>query len=387
MKVLRISPTFYPHVTGPAYQAYRISAGIESRGHESPLITTSYVPEENPGYPPELDNGNFPFKIKRRNVWVSVDQYRFTPLVAIDALTSDYDVVHAHGYFNALKDVIYPISKIIRGKPFVLQVHGSFNDMLEDPTLNRTYQYKLYNSVCSRIAKHADAVVVNSQHEYQEAVEFGVPKKRIYEIPIGKDPEIYTSVPCSPPEEKFRILFVGRLAPRRNVEMLLNAVSKMDYNNVELRIVGGEGTLAGAHDGEYLDQLRSRAEFLDIEDITTFTGAKYGDELIKEFRSAHVFANPTHYENFGQANLEAAFASLPLVATPTGGAIDLIDSGETGYLVEDKNELCQKLEFLADNISTCEKLGEQARERAMKKYQWEHIIDQYESLYQKLHNN
>lgn len=386
MKVLRASPTFYPHVTGPAYQAYRISEGLEKRGHKSPLVTTGAVPDDDPGYPPELDGEEFPFDVTRRRVLVSVDQYRVAPTAMLDAARRSYDIVHAHGYFNAVKDVIYPISKFLRGKPFVVHIHGSLRDMLEDPTLKRTAQYRLYNSVLGRITKAADAVIVNSEREKEEAIAFGVPADLISVIPVGKDPKIYTATPRTPPDDRFRVLFVGRLAPRRNIEMLLRAMTTLDNEQVELRVVGGDGILSGANETGYSDRMASLAGDLGVKDRVTFTGAKYGRTLIKEFRGAHVFVNPSHYENFGQANLEAAFAGVPLIATPTGVTPELIEPGETGYFIEETDTLAERLDELAADPDRCLRMGERIQQIAMDGYQWETIIDQYESLYADLLN-
>lgn len=105
MKVLRTTPTFYPHVIGPAYQAYKISEGLENQGHASPIIIANTVPEnEEPGYPPEMEKGDeFPFRIIRRKPLSSIDQYRLPPQVIYDYLLEPFDIIHSHGYQNDIK--------------------------------------------------------------------------------------------------------------------------------------------------------------------------------------------------------------------------------------------------------------------------------------------
>jgi glycosyltransferase involved in cell wall biosynthesis len=276
---------------------------------------------------------------------------------------------------------MYPVAQLLRDKPLVLHVHGSFGEATSDPSLDRTIQYRLYDAVFKRIATNAAAVVVSSRQEHREAVEFGVPEERIHTIPVGKDPETYTAVPFSPPTDRCRVLFVGRLAPRRNVEMLIEAVATLDRDDVELRIVGGEGTLSGAEESNYLDRLERTVTEFDAGDRVTFTGPQYGDDLVREFRSADVFANPTHYENFGQATLEAAFAGLPLVATPTGVAPELIEGEDTGRLVETATEMRAAIDELADAPDRRRELGQHAQTLAREEYRWDRIVDQYESLY------
>ncbi|NLV12630.1 glycosyltransferase family 4 protein [Haloarcula argentinensis] len=383
MKILRTTATFYPHVTGPAYQAYKISEGVEKRGHESPIVTSNVVPAgEEPGYPPEMDgDDSFSFRIIRRKPLISIDQYRFPPRALYDYFHENPDIVHCHGYQNAIKDVFY-LGKRLSSTPFVIHGHGSFSKE-NDPTIERSLQFDLYNKLWFRSVEHADAVVVSSEQEREDAISFGVSSDKLWKIPVGKVPSVYESVPRNVPEGCLRLLFVGRLAPRRNVELLIDAVAELDRDDVRLRIVGGEGTLSNSSRGNYISELKQRVANHNVDERVTFTGPKYGNELIKEYRTAHLFVNPTHYENFGQANLEAAFAGLPLVATPTGVAKDLIKP-ETGYTFKNQSQLTNRLSELADDHERIQQMSQNISEIAKRDYTWDTIIDQYCSLYQEI---
>ena len=384
MKVLRSTATFYPHVTGPAYQAFKISEGLEQRGYSSPLVTTDVVPaEEEPGYPPEMDKGDgFPFRIIRRAPLVSIDQYRIPPRALFDYLTENPDIVHSHGYQNAIKDVFY-VGNRIDSTPFVIHGHGSFSKK-NDPTIERSLQFDLYNKLWFRTVEHADAIVASSEQEREDAVAFGIAPDKIWKIPVGKVPSVYESIPRHVSDEYLRLLFVGRLAPRRNVELLIDAVAALDRQDICLRIVGGEGTLSNSSRGGYIDELKQRVTTHDLDQRVTFTGPKYGDDLVREYRTSHLFVNPTHYENFGQANLEAAFAGLPLVATPTGVARDLITDSETGFIFEDRSQLVDKLLEIADDHERIQQMGQNISALAGREYTWDTIIDQYCSLYDQI---
>lgn len=384
MKVLRTTATFYPHVTGPAYQAYKISEGLEERGDESPIVTTDVIPEgEEPGYPPEMEEGDeFPFNIIRRRPLFSIDQYRFPPQAIYDVFSEAPDIIHSHGYQNAIKDVFY-LGNTIRSKPFVIHGHGSFSKD-NDPTIERSWQFDLYNKLWYRTVEHADAIVVSSTQEREDAVSFGIDKEKISVIPVGKSPEVFRSIPRNTPDDVLRILFVGRLAPRRNVELLISAIAELDQQDIELRIVGGEGTLSNSSRRNYTDELKDRVTDLGVEEKVVFTGPKYGDNLIGEYRTAHLFVNPTHYENFGQANLEAAFAGLPLIATPTGVARDLITDSQTGFIFENKSQLVRKLSELAGNYEQIHQMGQNISTFARREYTWDTIVDQYCSLYDQI---
>lgn len=383
MKVLRAVATFYPHVTGPAYQAYRISKGLTQRGHNSPIVTTNFLPEnQTPGYPPDMDpDEDFPFDVRRYAPILSFDQYRWTPAPLREALRNNH-LIHAHGYHNALKDVLY-FGNLLKRKPFVLHGHDSFSKS-RDPTLKRTYHYEIYDVLMSRTAENADAVVVSTEQEKEEAKEFGIRNNKLHVIPAGKDPETYYPGDFDGSSD-MTILFVGRLAPRRNLELLLDAIEQLDTTDIEVRIVGGEGKLTGASERSgYVDDLKSRCEKADIDEIVTFTGSKFGEGLLEEYRNADVFVNPSYYENFGQTTLEAAFSGLPLVGTPTGVATEIIEEDVTGYIISSPSELVEKLHRLMSDRDRIPALGEAARRRAINNYSWDTILDQYLDLYGRL---
>lgn len=381
MKILRSTSTFFPHVTGPAYQAYKVSEGLEDRGHRSPIVTANAIPdEEEPGFPPEMEEGDsFPFNVIRRKPLFKFDQYQFPPQAVYDYFSESPDVIHCHGYQSALKDVFY-LGNLLDSKPFIIHGHGSFSKK-NDPTIERSFQFKLYNKLWFRTVERADAIVVSTEQEYEDAVSFGVEEDKIWTIPVGKEPSVYTSVPRTPPDDHMRLLFVGRLAPRRNVELLIDAMADLNQEDVELRIVGGEGTLSDSSKEGYTAFLQKRAKQKGVIDSIVFTGPKYGDNLIEEYRNAHLFVNPTHYENFGQANLEAAFAGLPLVATPTGVALDLVDDSRTGHLFENKSELVELLSKLVDNQGTIDDMSDEILTLAKQEYTWDQILEQYCKLY------
>lgn len=390
MKVLRTTATFFPHVTGPAYQAFRISMGLEQRGHQSPIVTSDYTPaDDQKGYPPEVESaGEIPFKVRRRKTALKFHQYRLPLTASLDYLSTDFDIVHCHGYHNAIKDLFYVLNSV-KQKPFVVHGHGSFSKH-KDPTIHESLHFKMYDKVWKRTVKNADAVLVSTEEEREDAIRFGIEKQKIHVVPVGKDPQTYTAVERNPPDDTFRLLFVGRLAPRRNIEMVLRALQKtknefaVSEDSIEVHIVGGEDALSEASGDSYLSELQSKCEKLGVNSQVTFCGPKYGDKLIEKYRSAHVFVNPTHFENFGQTSLEAAFAGLPLLTTDTGVGPELVRQSGGGFVVTDAVELAEKIVQLTSDREFCTELGNRIQRTALKDYTWDSIIDQYERIYKSL---
>lgn len=122
------------------------------------------------------------------------------------------------------------------------------------------------------------------------------------------------------PEADVILLYVGRMAREKKVELLLEAfpeIQSRTKRRVGLLMVGG---------GPALDFLRARAP-----EGVTFVGYKSGLELAAHYASADVFVFPSDTETFGQVVSEAHASGLPAVVPDRGGVIDLVQPCRTGF--------------------------------------------------------
>lgn len=181
-------------------------------------------------------------------------------------------------------------------------------------------------------------------------------------------------------DSPLNILFVGRIARVRRVELILQAVKQLSIP-CKVTIVGGEEKTSSLSKSGYLDELRNLCKNLGISDRITFAGPKPPEELPSYFRAADVFVYPSLYENFAQPILEAASYGIPIISTPVGIASEIIKEGDTGFLItDDPAALSHALEQLADP-TLCKNLGQNLRETVRNKFAWNRIMDQYMDLY------
>ena len=378
MNILRTIETFYPYVTGPTNQAFRISKELEQKGFRSPILTTYCDVDEN--LPPCEDYRG-----------VRVNRYRnqfrlMRYCVSLGMLKGfkDFDLVHSHNYRNFQSDLGLFFSKL-KGKPFVLSTHGSllgYRRYLEGKPAR--VPYVLYDLLTFKLtAKRADLVVVSSQVEYDDAIEFGIPQEKLKVIPVGIDTKRYEVV-CSKEKDTVTLLFVGRIARNRKIENLIRALREVN-NEVTLTLVGSEEKTSSVSPGGYLKDLIALARSLGIEGRVHFVGPRFDDSLVDCYCSADIFVYTSKYESFGQPILEAAAAGLPIISTPVGVAKELIRDGETGYLVEFDNHL-----MIADKVKASldeqvrGKCGKHIKELVKNNFAWAGIIDEYVRIYQSL---
>jgi starch synthase len=122
-------------------------------------------------------------------------------------------------------------------------------------------------------------------------------------------------------------------------------------------------------------------------------------EAIELYSNCRVFCSPSVYEPFGIINLEAMACGAPVVASATGGILEVVVDGVTGYLVPfepdsvtgfpvhpDKfsRDLAGCLAELMANPVLCKRMGEAGRRRVEETFAWEAIAKQTVELYQGL---
>jgi glycosyltransferase involved in cell wall biosynthesis len=122
------------------------------------------------------------------------------------------------------------------------------------------------------------------------------------------------------------LLYVGRLAPEKRVDRLVDAVGRLQADWPDLRLV-----LVG--DGPERARLEARAAAAAAGRVL-FAGRLEGEPLAAWYRLGSVFALPSAYEPFGAVVNEALIAGLPVVCSDRAGARVLVASGESGEVVD-----------------------------------------------------
>lgn len=377
MKILRTIESFFPCVSGPANQAYRISAELESRKISSPILTTYCNIDKN--LPKKESYGKV--HITRFKNQIQVMRYCVSLGIFFDL--KNFDILHSHSYRSFQTDMGCLVSTAKR-KSFVLSTHGTltgYKYILGNKFAH--LPYKIYDTVTIKGAvRRADAIMVSSKNEWREALELGIDKKKLHLIPAGIDTTDYDGFHQDKSNEVLNLLFVGRIARNRYLEPIVRALSYMD--EVKLTIVGAEERSSSLSRKGYLAELRTLADELGVRERIVFVGAKYGTELISYYQTADVFVYTSLYENFGQTLLEAAAAGLPIISTSVGIAPEIVIDGKTGFLVsDDPKMISQKIREL-NNISTRREFSSRIKEIIKYKFAWPNIIEQYLQVYKRL---
>ena len=206
---------------------------------------------------------------------------------------------------------------------------------------------------------------------------------RIHVIPLGL-PDRGHQHRRMRADDKVRILFVGRLEPRKGIDLLLAAMPSLlaRFPNLEFRIVGED--LGGDSLGSSYAALFRHGCPPEHLDRCQFLGKVSEPVLYHEYANADVFCAPLRYESFGLILVEAMMFSLPCIGGRIGGMSEILRDGHDGFLVgtDDHAELAERLATLASDPALRQRMGAAARSRYEAEFVQEAMVQRLEHLYQ-----
>lgn len=174
--------------------------------------------------------------------------------------------------------------------------------------------------------------------------------------------------------DKLVLLYVGRLAPEKDIHVLIDAFTILNerYKDKIHLIITGSGPVE--------EELRERK----IDNIT-FTGYLKGTKLAEIYASSDIFVFPSVTETFGNVVLEAMASGLPVVASMEGGVSENLIDGYNGLeaLSKNANDYAKKIEKFILNGELLYKIGQNAREHALKQ-SWDSIFFGLTQSYKKV---
>lgn len=163
-------------------------------------------------------------------------------------------------------------------------------------------------------------------------------------IPLGIDPDFINTDPALH-DGTPTVLYVGALVEAKGLLFLPDALKRIKEVMPDVRLVlCGRGALADRLKREFADR--------DLTDNVDFKGFVDHDQVVEQFRRAHVFVLPSIWsEQFGLVGPEAMACGVPCVASNVGGIPEWLAHGKHGFLVppRDSDALAQSLlELLGD---------------------------------------
>jgi glycosyltransferase involved in cell wall biosynthesis len=180
-------------------------------------------------------------------------------------------------------------------------------------------------------------------------------------------------------KRKYLFLFVGRLAPEKNLDILKKIITQMPHelNQESDWLVVGEGPLR-----ETLQQ--------EMTNNVTFTGYLQGEQLAQAYAAADLFVFPSTTETFGNVALEALSSGTPAVVANKGGVTEIVTHKQTGMIAKANNhdDFIEHILTLIHKPSLLKEMRFNARQYALSQ-SWHTIFDNLLASYEEViyHNH
>jgi len=310
------------------------------------------------------------------------------------------ELVHSHTWYANLAG---HLAKLTYDVPHVATVH-SLEPLRPWKAEQLGGGYAL-SSFCERVAlEGADAVIAVSEGMRRDILECypAIAPERVRVIYNGIDADEYKPDLGTDALERYdvdpgrpTVVFVGRITRQKGVPYLLDAALEFD--------TGAQLVLcAGAPDTPEIGaEVERRVERLEAErgNVVWIDQMLPKADVIQLLSHATVFVCPSIYEPLGIVNLEAMACEAAVVATATGGIVEVVQDGVTGLLVPFESApgaieprdpeafaagIAERVNALLGDRDRAAAMGRAGRARAVEAFDWSAIAAQTSALYREL---
>ncbi|MGZ8158686.1 MAG: glycosyltransferase [Methylobacter sp.] len=378
MNILHITPAYYPatYWGGAIFSVYALNNALACLpGASLTVLTTDSA---GPQLKDRLDqtgpNGLYP------NQWVIMTRRVAGACISVKllqklpGLVRSADVVHLTAAYSFPTIPTLLICRIFN-KPLVWSPRGAIQDAYEWKGTKHRKLKRCWEWLCNRLIL-CDRVMMHTTSERERvATQQRLPRATAMIVPNGVD--VPDTLPARDwlPDGRLRLIYLGRLSPKKGIENLLEAISRLKNTNVSL-------TIYGAGDTGYTVKLKALADRLGLlGSVLSFAGHVDGEAKSAAFANADVCVIPSYTENFCMVVAEALAHGVPVVASH-GTPWAEVEKRHCGLWVDNSpDSLAQAIA----GIGTMElpEMGGRGRKWMKQEFSWNVVAKNMLTLYSK----
>lgn len=362
MKALHFG-TLDVNAGGPAMSTYNTLYGLNKSGIEAEIMMY-----------PISDSG----KLRGNNIKINYAKAPLEHKLAYSPTLKKeirqlglYDIYHAQGIWQYPTYAIADVAKSL-GKPYIITPRG----MLYPQDIKKSNKLFKILSLKFRLLddlNKAACVQVTCKEEMDHCRNLGVTSP----IAIIPNPIEIKEYKENKKNEIFRLGYLGRLSPRKNIESLIYAFHDLRdvCKNTELIIIGGG-------DEKYEKFLKDEVKRLKLQNVR-FTGFLSGKEKDEAISSISVLAMPSEFENLGNVVLEGLIREIPCIATK-GSPWEELVTYKCGWWVDySQNAITEAIkEAILTEQNELYEMGKRGRDLMIDNYSIEEVAKKFKLLYE-----
>ena len=329
------------------------------------------------------------------NTWIKHSNYRVryfpcwhrNDLIISPSLTNwlfkniiNYNIVHTHTIFAPLISLAHWACQIHK-IPYLMTPHGMLDPWaLSYKAHKKSFYYNLFEKAS---LQQASAIQVLASQEAEQVKFLGFQNSIVVpngihrqEFEILPDPELfYQKFPAT--RNKNLILFLGRIDPKKGLDLLAPAFAKLHKQFPQTHLV-----VAGPDSIGFLPTVKNYFKQTGCLDAVTFTGMLTGSIKQAALAATNLYVAPSYSEGFSMSVLEGMASGLPCVIT-TGCNFPEAAAAKAAYVVDiNADAIADALIECLSNSQKSKEIGDRARQFIFQNYTWEQAAAKLSQVYE-----
>ncbi|CAM4108034.1 Glycosyltransferase involved in cell wall bisynthesis [Pedobacter westerhofensis] len=371
MKILFIVPSYKPAYIygGTIVVVTRLAEQLILEGHDVSVYTTTANGKTEldviPGKETDVDGVKVTYfkRITHDHTHVSTALWKH-----LYSTVKEFDVVHIHSWWNLLVIGASYICKLRGVKP-VFSPHGMLSTYIME-TNNAGPKKLLHNVIGKGLLEHS-ILHVTAETEWEESIKIN-PHWRGHVIPnlVMLSENTYPR----PNNKIFTIGFISRIDPKKGLDLLIKALSKVNFE-YHLQI-------AGEGEENYVNSLKQLAVECGNDQKLEWVGWKNGEEKFEYLSQLDLFALTSHNENFAVVVIEALSVGTPVLLSDKVGLYKYVLDRDMGWITDlNVDNITQQLNTLYAEKSKLQKINVLAPAKIKAEYNDSVLAKEYLQLY------
>ena len=387
LNILRISSTFVPPWRGLGPGPFELTNAQHEIGHSVTVITKYSKGHET------VDN-SLPYEVIRvKSNYDLIFSFKAMVLYFKIRNKKPIDIIHNHG-FSALWLIL--LKKILVLKtPIVSSVHIvriaqffninkiDFSNLswrknnvfykqfksFKNKSFKTLLQEKLYLNYSDHLATVSDSLTEEINFFYKKAA----PVSPVYNGVNHHTFKASSFISHKKKSNEIELIFVGALNKRKGEFDLINAISRINYNNVKLKIIG---------EGSERENLKNKIKSLKLINSVSLIKNLQHQELIKHLEHADIFVFPSYSEGLPKVLLEAMVTNNIIIVSDIKPHKSIINKN-TGVFFKtgDVDSLTNAINHVISNIENKRILASNAKQYVLDNYTWTSVANRINSIY------
>ena len=370
MKIALVISTFPPQVGGMGQVALSQALGLVCLGHEVSIFTLDY------GVKLSDDR----IKIHYLKPVLRLGDAGLVPQLFFKL--RGFDLVHLHFPFYGGAIWVY-LASIFWHFPYVSTYHM---DAQPNGWFKKVVKFFADRLVGGLVLKKSKKIIVVDKSSEQFSLLRKIKPQNLIQLNNGVDVEVFvprsiiaSDLNLKNLENKNILLFVGNLMAVKRLDLVLQAMYKLNDKNLVLVVVG-----SGYEEKKY----RHLVEELSLQDKVTFVGKVNSQDILAQYYSlADITIIPSDYESFSLVAIESLACGTPIIGSSISALKNKINIGDNGLLFAagDSNDLAQKIkEFFSYTVEQRERFGKNSRNFVLKEYGLQKNLNELVNVYKKV---